>query len=251
VVTFHGSDVFGLGRKSGARLKSAVLRAVSRFVVQLASGVIAVSPEIKRELHRKDAHVIPMGIDRKLFRPLAHDDARARLAWPLDERTVLFVGSPKNPIKRFDLAQDAVTLAAGTFEFPLALRVCENEAPETVPIFMNAADVLLITSRHEGGPLVLREALACNLPVVSSDVGDARTRLARVPGCILAASNKPETIAAALVSVLKDSKRVDGSAGIADLDEDAITGELVEIYQSVCGRGPYGRWPKSKPAAGY
>ena len=81
---------------------------------------------------------------------------------------------------------------------------------------------------------MLREALACNLPVVSVDVGDARVRLARVSGCILATSERPEAISAALVTVLKAGQRVDGAAGIADLDEDAIARKLVEIYQGVC-----------------
>jgi glycosyltransferase involved in cell wall biosynthesis len=236
VVTFHGSDVFGLGRKSGEGLKSALLRAVSRLAAHLASSVIAVSPEVKRELRRDDASVIPMGIDRRLFRPLGRDDARAQLGWPPGERTVLFIGGTNNPIKRFALARDAATRAAGAVSFPVSLRVCDNVAPETVPLFLNAADVLLITSRHEGGPVRLREALACNLPVVSVDAGDARLRLAKVAGCILAASDRPEAIAAALVEVLKDGRRVDGAVGIPDLDEQAIARKLVAVYEGVCAR---------------
>jgi glycosyltransferase involved in cell wall biosynthesis len=199
--------------------------------------VITVSLEIKEELGRSDAHVIPMGIDKELFRPLARTDARVQLGWPLDEHTVLFVGDTKNPVKRFGLARDAVMQAVGSASFPIVLRVCNNVAPETMPVYMNAADVLVITSEHEGGPLVLREALACNLPVVSVDVGDARMRLARVPGCILAVSDRPEAIASALVNVLKECKHVDGINGISELDDQIIAQELLTIYKGVCAHG--------------
>ncbi len=237
VVTFHGSDVFGLGRSSGDWLKSALLQGVSRIAAHLASGVITVSQEIKEALGISSAHVIPMGIDEKLFRPMARNDARAQLGWPLNERTVLFVGGRENPVKRFGLAQDAVAEASSILSSHLELRVCENAAPETMPLYFNAADVLVITSEHEGSPVRLREALACNLPVVSVDVGDARARLGRVPGCILTDSAMPEVIASALVNVLKDRIRVNGADGISDLDEKAIAHKLVSVYEEVRARG--------------
>jgi hypothetical protein len=75
------------------------------------------------------------------------------------------------------------------------------------------------------------------LPVVSVDVGDARMRLARVPGCILAVSDRPEAIASALVNVLKECKRVDGINGISELDDQIIAQELLTIYKGVCAHG--------------
>ena len=81
---------------------------------------------------------------------------------------------------------------------------------------MNAADALLVTSAHEGGPLVIREALACNLAVVSVDVGDARARLAKVHGCVVCPDADPKKIATALVQILRTPSRVDGQDALND-----------------------------------
>lgn len=231
VVTFHGSDVFGLGRNSGERVRSALLRTASRLAAYLASAVIVVSPEIKRELRNDDAHVIPMNIDRHMFHPMLLEDLRSELGWSVNERIVLFIGDPKNPIKRFSLAKDAVRRAASAVSFPVALRVCDNVAPAKVPLYLNAADVLVITSEHEGGPLVLREALACNVPVVSVDVGDARQRLAKVPGCVLTEKDDAESISVGLIKVLTHHRRVDGSKGIADLDDHTLASRVLGVYR--------------------
>lgn len=233
VVTFHGSDVFGVGRGRGKSLASALLRSVSQIARYLASSVIAVSPLVKEGLGEKDAHVIPMGINRDLFRPLARSDARRQLGWPLDERTVLFVGGANDRVKRFWLAQEAVSHLASTASFPVALRVCDRVPPDTMPLFLNAADVLVITSVHEGSPVRLREALACGLPVVSVDVGDARTRLAGITGCIVTASDSAESIASALISVLREGKRVDGALSLSGLDDRTIAQKLIGVYEGV------------------
>jgi len=229
VVTFHGSDAFGLGRRN-QRLRSALLRFASALAARLAAAIIVVSPDIQTPLHTNRAHVIPMGIDRRVFSPIPKESARTRLVWPKDEVVVLFVGDPKNPIKRFELAQRSVEEAMNLVQRPIALRVCNSVSPQDMPLYLNAADALLITSEHEGGPLILREALACNLPVVSVDIGDARQRLSRVPGCALIERDTPEEVARGLVAVLTKKTCVSGEAGIADLDDHAIAARVLNVY---------------------
>jgi glycosyltransferase involved in cell wall biosynthesis len=96
---------------------------------------------------------------------------------------------------------------------------------------MNAADVLLVTSSHEGGPLVVREALACNLPIVSVDVGDVRKRISNLQGCVLCENNRATTIAEALVRVLERSLRVDGRDAISDMNQTDIARRIISVYE--------------------
>ena len=102
---------------------------------------------------------------------------------------------------------------------------------------MSACDALLFTSMQEGSPNVVKEALACNLPIVSVPVGDVESRLKRVEGCELCANDKPETIAAALHRVLLSGGRTNGRETVLDLDENKTTQRVIAIYQAVLSKG--------------
>jgi teichuronic acid biosynthesis glycosyltransferase TuaC len=98
---------------------------------------------------------------------------------------------------------------------------------------MNACDVLVFTSMQEGSPNVVKEALACNLPVVSVAVADVPERLAAIAGCEVCADDRAETIAAALERVLRLGQRIAGRQSVEELDERRLTQKLIGIYHSV------------------
>jgi glycosyltransferase involved in cell wall biosynthesis len=229
VVTFHGSDVFGLPRSSvSAVAKGGVLKLVSRVAASRAQKVIAVSRRVAERIARADVDIIPMAVSAH-FRPLDRADSRAKLEWPLDQTIVLFVGDIDNGIKRFLLAGEAVRLLAE--QMPNArLGICFDEEIARVPVYMNAADVLIITSLHEGGPLVLSEALACGLPVVSVDVGIVRERLSGVEGCVVVANDRPETIAGALRTVLERGGRL-VPASSSENKPEFIAARVEDVYR--------------------
>jgi glycosyltransferase involved in cell wall biosynthesis len=103
-----------------------------------------------------------------------------------------------------------------------------------VPIWMNAADAVILTSIHEGSPNAIKEALACNRPIVSVDVGDVRERIENVEGCYVV-DPKPTDLAAALYEVYRGTRVVMGRARMQELSLSAVTEKLLQIYE-VAGR---------------
>ncbi|HVH09145.1 MAG TPA: glycosyltransferase family 4 protein, partial [Gemmatimonadales bacterium] len=232
VVTFRGDDLLGIvgegGRKTwGGR----VLQWLSRLVARRANQIIVVSRHMTDGLaSRAPVHVVPSGIDLELFRPMPQVAARARLSLAQYERLVLFVGDPADPRKRGDLARDAVARLPATLRARLFLAW---KVPHTeMPYYFAAADVLVFTSLQEGSPNAVKEALACDLPVVSVSVGDVAERLQDVPGCEVCPDDRPETIAAALGRVLARGGRVAGRAAVSNLDERLLTQQVIAIYHA-------------------
>ena len=234
VLTLRGSDLLGeIGDGGRYTRVGRLLQRVSRAVAGQADAVIVVSEHMKAELPAGvAAHVIPSGIDFTQFRPIPRDEARRRLALPLDRHLVLFAGSPEWPRKRYALARQAVDLLGHTL--PADLIVAWGVPHDDMPYFMSACDALVFTSMQEGSPNVVKEALACNLPVVSVAVGDVADRLRAVAGCELCADERPETIAAALERVLRRGGRAGGGrAAVQELDERVLTQRVIDIYRSI------------------
>jgi glycosyltransferase involved in cell wall biosynthesis len=182
------------------------------------------------------AHVIPSGLDLIKFRPMPAAEARGRLGLPAGRRLVLFVGRPTLARKRYDLARRAVDLVNPTLvaELVLGWGVPHND----IPVYMSACDALVFTSIQEGSPNVVKEALACNLPVVSVDVGDVPERLKGIDNCELCVDDRPETIAAALERVLRRGGRCNGRPAVTPLAEEVLTQQVIAIYRAVLGAQP-------------
>src|SRR6266516_570452 len=240
VVTFRGCDLQGMLDQRDGHLTAAgrLLRRFCQWVAHRADAVILVSAHMRRFLRHRSApvHVIPSGIDFDLFRPLPRAAARARLGLPPDEHLVLFVGDPADPRKRGDLARRALERLAATR--PARLVVAWRAPHEEMPYYMGACDALVFTSRQEGSPNAVKEALACDLPVVSVPVGDVAERLQGVAGCEVCADDRPETIAAALARVLARGARIAGRDSVRHLDERLLTQQVIAIYRAALNGAP-------------
>lgn len=233
VVTFRGDDLEGIIGENGRYIPAGwLLRTLSRTVARQADAAIVVSAHMKRHLPRSvDAHVLPSGIDLDLFQPEPQEQARTRLGLPLDRRLVAFVGNPDLARKRYPLAQQAVEIVNRSV--PTELLVGWGRPHHEIVSLLNASDAMVFTSMQEGSPNAVKEALACNLPVVSVAVGDVPLRLEGVKGCELCPDDRAETIAAALERVLQRGGRSEGRAAVQDLNERALTERLIDIYRSV------------------
>jgi glycosyltransferase involved in cell wall biosynthesis len=105
-----------------------------------------------------------------------------------------------------------------------------NNVPhEDVPLYMNASELVLMTSAFEASPVVIREALACNVPVLSTDVGDARVMLGGIPGCAIVPPD-PGAIAAALAAALRSPRRVSAREAMQRYSLENTASQLVALY---------------------
>lgn len=236
VITFRGNDLEGIvGERGEYTLNGRIQQRVSQLMARLADSVIVVSDRLGSRLRRKDYHVIPSGLDLDLFRPIPQDEAREYLQLPQDKKLILFAASRKdNPRKRYDLAEAAVEMIKDRYDVELV--VATKVPHSSIPYYMNACDLLLLTSMHEGSPNVVKEALACNLPVVSTDVGDVAERIRGIDGCAICRDYTPEAAASCLEKVLAHGKRVGGRRAVEELDENLLTQKVIEIYRNVLAR---------------
>jgi teichuronic acid biosynthesis glycosyltransferase TuaC len=236
VITYRGSDLNLLPGRAllMTRCRAALARMLSQLAALRAARIVCVSPQLTRRLwwQRADNMVLPSGVDPNLFAPQRQSAARTALGWGRDERVVLFNAGHNPQIKRLDLAQAAAEVARRSVP-GFRLEILDGTIPpEQVPLLMNAADCLLLTSDSEGSPTVVQEAMACNLPIVSVDVGDVVERLRGVSRTQIVA-RQPEKIAAALAEMLLVPGRSDGRRKVGEFSARRIAGELLRIYEEL------------------
>ena len=143
---------------------------LSRLLAPRVAGCTVPSQRERERLGWMRAHVVPCGVDLERFAPRPRDEARRTLGLPLGGKLVLFVGEER-PEKRVPLIEEAVERVKA--EDPeVALLKVVGQPHAMVPWYMNAGDVLVLASDIEASPVVIKEAMATNLPIVSTDVGD-------------------------------------------------------------------------------
>lgn len=219
VLTIWGSEVMGYSRR---------LDWLTRFAAKRSDAVIAPTRVVSRQLdceHR----IVHFGVDLDRFRPIPRAEARSKLGWSTTDRVVLFPYDPDRTVKRFALAKQAVEKA----DIPAELRVVNGVPYEKMPYVYNASDVVLITSARESGPMVVREAAACNVPVVSTDVGFVRETLDGVSNSVVVSDR--HCLFAALEDILKSGNRSDGRVAVNEFSIARMTDQLLDIYADVLG----------------
>ncbi|MBI4303183.1 MAG: glycosyltransferase [Chloroflexi bacterium] len=214
-------------------------RRLSMLINPFVDRIIAVSEDTKTKGHLNGAVVIPCGVDFNLFKPMPRAEARQLLGLPADKKLVLWAGEHFRKVKRFDIVQEAIALLQK--RMPEAELVLVSGKPlSEVPAYMNACDVLLLVSDKEGSPQVVKEAMACNLPVVSVPAGDVPEVIANVEGCYLC-SQDPRDAAEKLELVLKWGKRTDGRNKTGQMEIDTISRRIMAVYEELLrekrGRG--------------
>jgi len=208
---------------------------LSRILARLVDGCTVPGQKDKARLRWPAARVVPCGVDLERFSPRPRDEARRRLGLALEDRLVLFVGEARVE-KRLDLIEAAVGLVQAEDPRVVLLKV-SGQPHELVPWYMNAGDVLVLASDIEASPVVIKEAMACNLPIVSTDVGDVREVLGDTEGCFLC-EHTSEDMAAKIRAALAWGRRTRGRERVSHLQvADEVEGILQLYGAALKGRG--------------
>ena len=235
VISFMGSDVYGDPDDRGRSdlLSSCMAYTHRRWLAPRANTVIVKSPQMAELMAPTPCHVISNGIDLEVFRPAPTEAARDRLGWKPDKSYVLFPGNPENPRKGFTLARSTIAQLNSRLATSAELVPLWNVSPDDVPWYMNACDAMLMVSHAEGSPNVVKEALACNCPIVSVPVGDVETVLSDVEGCQICPRDA-SLLATALHDSLVRGQRSKGREVIQrlHLDLESVAQRVIEIYRN-------------------
>jgi glycosyltransferase involved in cell wall biosynthesis len=234
VVSFMGDDLVGSVGNNGSytRLGHWLARLNRYFARRRYHWNITKSSRLRRILDGVDrVSVIPNGVDATVFAPSLGDEARQRLGLAPGRKLVIFVSHPDRPEKNFKLAADAMALLNRD---DVDLLPVYGVPHHRLVDYYNAADVLVLTSYHEGSPNVVKEAMACNLPVVSVDVGDVADVVGATAGCYVCKFD-----AAAVALNLELALNFEGrTGGRADLERkglflESVAKRLLTLYRDI------------------
>jgi glycosyltransferase involved in cell wall biosynthesis len=232
LVSFCGSDLLGIRGGAVQKLSARFGVAASKRAAVRAAGIVVKSENLLNALPRgiDDSRVwlLPNGVDLRRFRPMDRSECQRRLGWDPSRRHVLFPANPARPEKRFGLAEACVARLNESGS-DVDLHVLKDVPHEEVPSWLNAAWAVLMTSTHEGSPNAVKEALACNVPVVSVDVGDVRARIAGIDGCFIA-DPTAEDLAAKLGLVFERNAPIDARNQMQEISVEHVAEKLREIY---------------------
>jgi len=150
---------------------------------------IVKSEEIYKSLkNKKNTHIVPNGVDYDNFFPIDKITARKELKWDNSKIHILFASDNERKEKNYELAKAALEiLKKDSFNFEL--HFLKKIPMDKINFYYNATDILLLTSLHEGSPNVIKEAMASNCPIVSTDVGDIKWIFGNTEGNFLCEFN--------------------------------------------------------------
>ncbi len=216
IISFQGSDINHTSDVHWIREKAG--KFFSKIAAKRSTQIICVSPKLHRNLPfgKDKSTVIPSGINTKLFRKLDKLSCKRQLG--LDEDTQFVFFNANNPIvKRLDVAMESVALLTDLKVQLLSLK--GDVLPDEIPIYLNASALTLLCSDSEGSPLVIKEAMACGLPIVSVDVGDVKDRIEGVENCFIVPQNAMD-IAAKIRYIIEH--KIEETNGLEALVKEGI-----------------------------
>ena len=221
VVTFHGTD---LAHPKVGPLSRALARLIALPAPVSASLARTGLPGLAA---RGRVAVLPAGVNLQRFAALDRAEARERLGLDRGGRYLLFPADPARPEKRHDRAARLAERAGAE------LLSYAGHSPEEVPWLINAANAVLVTSEREGFGLATLEALACEVPVLATDVGIAPLALTGLAGTLCAAFDEARWLEALAPHLEAPDPRIDGRARAALFDRNRFAERVVHAYQDV------------------
>lgn len=230
ITTFHGSDI------NNPRVFK-----FSKWAHILSAASIFVEEKMQSKLSPKETScIIPCGVDFATFRPLANGEINGTLNIKKDCVNILFSSSFCNPVKNYPLAKEACTHLERGINKKVNLIELKGIERQQVNLLMNSVDCVLLTSFSEGSPQFIKEAMACNKPIVATNVGDIKWLFGNEPGHFLAGFESKDVAEKIKLALAFSKKNINtkGREKIIELGLDSVTiaKRIIEIYNIVLNK---------------
>lgn len=238
VVTLMGTDMLGTKNSEGKiSFKNKIVLWINRFFGNKIYPKAIVMNQIMKDIlskRKKPTYILSNGVDTNLFYEVPKNEAIQFLNWDPAIHHFVFISNPARPEKNFPLAQEAVKILKEK-GYPVQLHAVFQEKSENLKYYYSAATALVLTSFHEGSPNVVKEALCCNCPIVSTPVGDVSITTAGIEGCFMGPYD-PAGFSSQLEKVIAFSNgswRIKGRQRIDDMgfDSQKVAHEIKKIYE--------------------
>lgn len=224
ITTFHGCDI-----------SNKQILKFSKIANYLSVGSIFVNKPMMNKLTQKEhAFNIPCGVDTSVFYPIPLTDARKSMGIGLNEIVILFSSYFNNPVKNYPLAQKACADLERVLNREVRIIELKGYDRSAVNLLMNSADCALLTSFSEGSPQFVKEAMACNCPIVSTNVGDVEWLFGETEGCHICDYDSGK-IAERIKDVLNFGQRTKGRNRVIELglDNVSVAHKLLKVYTKI------------------
>ncbi len=231
VVSFMGDDLVGSNDLNGnittySKIQVFINKIFGKYFFHYS---IVKSKEMLNVLDLTNSDVIPNGVDFDRFYEINKDKARGFLKEKLYIKQLLFCSDPDRPEKNFKLANKAMSYLS---DKNVELKYIHGIDQENLVNYYNSADCLLLTSFHEGSPNVVKEAMACNIPIVSTNVGDVKAVIGKTKGCFITTFD-PEDVADKIEKALNFGKRTTGREDVKHLESSVVAKRIIDVYKNV------------------
>jgi len=225
ILTLHGSDFYS---------KNFYKRLVY-YVLKQTSIIICLNDTMLSQLkkHNKEIHLIPCGVDTEFFKASKSEVQE-------DVFKVVFPSSKLREVKNYVLFDKIIQFLKVEHQLKIETIELNNKSRLEVNSILNSADLLCMTSLTEGSPQVIKEAMCCNTPIVSSNVGDVERLLKNVSNCYVIDSYKVEDFSNVILKILKlpkENRVTNGRLKIFELglNEKNISSKIINVYLSIIG----------------
>jgi teichuronic acid biosynthesis glycosyltransferase TuaC len=235
VAAFLGDDLLGtVTARGGYSKQGAIIVRLSRWLCRHVDAALVKSKQMWDAAGHPSAHIIADGIDFELFKPMERARLRDELGWRQDGFYLLFGNNPAIPVKNVRLARAAVACLAKA-GIQAELIVASGLPQSQLVRYMNACNAVLLPSYAEGSPNIVKEAMACNIPVVATDVGDVAELIWGTQGCSLCAA-EPAAFASGILRALQHSGPTTGRQDIAHLEASLVARRTIAVYQQILAK---------------
>ncbi len=220
VITFHGSDINYL-----------LHRGFSQIAILLSTRSIFVTNDLGKKVITKRSDVVPCGLYLG-YEVVEKEEARSKLGWNNKDIIILFSSSFKREEKNAKLAFETLEELKKTTKNVQLLEL-DGYSREEINLLMCGADLMLLTSKREGSPQVIKESVFFRLPIVSTDVGNIKEILLGVDSThVVEADSK--VLALHVAKVLESGNRIKNNESIITIyDNDLIATKIYSIYKEV------------------